>query len=195
MIYHPEKKELIIDKNINELDKFVIDFVRTLKNYVIVSGYVSIITGRSRATEDVDLLVPKMSLIEFRNIWNIVLDQGFECLNTTKVDEAYKFLEEHAIRFARKDKPIPNMEFKIMKNDIDKYSFDNKITVKIKNHKLFISPFEMQIAFKLFLGSQKDIEDAKHIYILFEQNINKDELAKLCMQLKVSKKLDELIWK
>jgi hypothetical protein len=48
MQYLIDKKEIILDKELNNLDKFVIDFVSLLDNYVIVSGYVSILFGRSR---------------------------------------------------------------------------------------------------------------------------------------------------
>ena len=50
-------KEIKLNKELNKLDKFVIDFCKLLDRYVIVSGYVSILFGRSRSTEDVDLLI------------------------------------------------------------------------------------------------------------------------------------------
>ena len=37
---------------------------------------------------------------------------------------------------------------------------------------LYISPLELQIPFKLFLGSEKDIEDARHLYKIFQKYIN-----------------------
>ncbi|MBU5688714.1 MAG: hypothetical protein KQA41_00585 [Candidatus Aenigmarchaeota archaeon] len=61
MIY--EKNRIFLkNKKINNLDKFVIKFVKILEKYtryVIVSGYVSILFGRSRATEDIDIIVEK----------------------------------------------------------------------------------------------------------------------------------------
>ena len=65
MEYNQIAKEIRINKVLNELDKFVIEFVNILEKhvgYVIVSGYVSILLGRARASEDVDLLVPEMNL-------------------------------------------------------------------------------------------------------------------------------------
>ena len=177
-----EKKEIILNKNINELDKFVLDFCRNLDNYVLVSGYVSILFGRSRATEDVDLLISKMPLEKFKEIWDIIKEKDFECINTLNVEDAFKMLDEYAIRFCRKGKPVPNMEFKRSSNEIHEYSLKNKIKVKIKDGFLFISPIEMQIAYKLMLGkggNEKDLEDAKHFYELFKENINKEELFNL----------------
>ncbi len=193
MEYDAEKREIKLERKINELDKFVVDFCSILDDYVIVSGYVSILFGRSRATEDVDLLVPAMSEKEFLNIWRKLYDAGFECLNTAKTREAFDMLKEHAIRFARKNKPLPNMEFKLIKNDLERYSFENKLKVNLKTGSLFISPIEMQIAFKLSLGSEKDIEDAKHLYVLFKDKINKEELLSLIEKLEVNDKFEIII--
>ena len=190
MNYDPGKKEIVLGRKINDLDKFVLDFVSLLEEYVIVSGYVSILTGRSRATEDVDLLIPELNKAKFENIWDKLYSKGFECLNTSISGEAYNSLKDYAIRFSRKGKPIPNMEFKIIKNDIDRYSFEHKIKVRLKEGLLLISPLEMQIAYKLYLGSEKDIEDAKHLYILFKDKLNKVELLSLAGQLKVEHKLE-----
>ena len=56
------KNTIKLYKEINELDKFVLKFVEVLQKhtlYVIVSGYVAILLGRNRATDDIDIFVPK----------------------------------------------------------------------------------------------------------------------------------------
>lgn len=201
MEYYPDKREIILDRELSNLDLFVNDFVKILKrhmDYVIVSGYVSILLGRTRATEDVDLLIPKMEFGKFNSLFEDLIKNGFECANTMIVNEAYGMLNSHAIRFFKKGSPIPNIEFKVIKNDIDKYSFDNQIKVKINNDLLIISSLEMQVAFKLFLAadgtdrelqSDKDIEDARHIYKLFEDKINKEELLSIIDKLNIQKRL------
>ena len=190
MEYSEKDGTIRFHRKLSELDKFVLDFTSLLDEYVVVSGYVSILFGRSRATEDIDLLIPKIDINKFQLIWEKIHNKGFECLNTEKADEAFKLLDEHAIRFAKKGKPVPNIEFKIMKNDVDAYSYENKIKVIMDKGELFISPIEMQIAYKLFLGSEKDIEDAKHLYDLFLEKINKDELSYLIDKLNVRDRLD-----
>ncbi|MCK9596032.1 hypothetical protein M0R19_02530 [Candidatus Pacearchaeota archaeon] len=191
MEYSENKKEIILNRELNELDKFVLDFCEILGNdYVIVSGYVSILFGRSRATEDVDLLAPKMNMEEFYIVWEKITKK-FECINTSDPKEAFDMLNEFAIRFCRKGKPVPNMEFKIIKNDIDEYSLKNKIDVIINQRKLFISPLEMQIAYKLYLSSEKgdkDIEDARHLYRLFLDKLNKEKLSSFISKLKAGSK-------
>ncbi len=191
MKYDKEEKSVILDREINKLDRFVLDFIDILEkhtDYVVVSGYVSILFGRSRATEDIDLLVPEINEREFQRLWEKIYGNGFECINTSKEKEAIDMLKEHAIRFARTGQPLPNIEFKKIKNDLDKYSFKNKIKVILNKGKLYISPFEMQIAYKLFLGSEKDLEDAKHLYDIFKEKLNKEELVYLIDKLNVGDK-------
>lgn len=197
MEYDLVKREIILNRKLNKLDSFVLDFVNLLDNYVIVSGYVSILFGRSRATEDVDLLVPEMEDKEFNILWDKLHKNNFECINTFNSSEAFKMLKEHAIRFFEKNKPTPNIEFKIIKMDLEKYAFENRIKVILKGGILEISPLELQIAYKLFLAadgteeelqSDKDIEDARHLYQIFKEKLNKDELLIFINKLNVEKK-------
>ncbi len=53
-----DEKNIKLDRELNELDLFVLDFVKILEKqvkYVLISGYVALLFGRSRTTEDVDL--------------------------------------------------------------------------------------------------------------------------------------------
>src|SRR3989344_2584256 len=187
MDYDASKGEIILEKELNKLDLFVLDFVANLNKYVIVSGYVSILFGRARSSEDIDLLVPKLSEKEFLDLWNILSNKGFWCINTSKSSEAFEMLSEHAIRFC-KNEPVPNMEFKIIKNELDEFAYEHKIKVSLNDKTLYISPLELQIAFKLYLGSDKDIEDARHIYKTFNEKINKEELELFVDKLDVRSK-------
>jgi tRNA U34 5-carboxymethylaminomethyl modifying enzyme MnmG/GidA len=180
MIYNKEKREIILKRKISNLDKFVIDFTNLLDKYVLVSGYVSILFGRARATEDIDLLIPKCDFKNFEKLWEKIHKNGFECINTSNVKDAFDMLNQFAIRFARKNKAIPNMEFKIIKNDLDNYSFNNKLKVIIGKNTLFISDLEMQIAYKKYLlKSDKDIEDAMHLEGLFKEKLDYAKINKL----------------
>ena len=60
-----------IDRELSDLDTFTIDFVKILKKYtkyVLVSGYVSILLGRSRSSEDVDIIIQKIDFSTFQNL-------------------------------------------------------------------------------------------------------------------------------
>ena len=64
-----DKKTIQIDRELSDLDKFTLDFVKILKKhtkYVIVSGYVAILLGRARASEDVDIIIPRIDFSTFK---------------------------------------------------------------------------------------------------------------------------------
>lgn len=203
MEYDAKRKEIRSNKILNELDKFVIDFISIIEkytDYVIVSGYVSILLGRSRASEDVDLLAPKMTFSRFKEMFDELINKDYECVNTSDIKDAYKMLDEHAIRFYR-GIPVPNIELKQISNEIHKDAFNNKLTVKLKEKNLFISPLELQIAYKLSLmsdgnfeeiSSDKDFEDAKHLYEAFKEKLNKEKLIKYVKLFKVEDKWELL---
>ena len=53
-----------LDRELSDLDIFVLDFVKVLEqhvHYVLISGYVAILFGRSRTTEDVDMFIEQLS--------------------------------------------------------------------------------------------------------------------------------------
>ena len=52
----------IKDKSL--LDKFCIDFCKIVERhtpYIIVSGFLAIASGRIRGTEDIDMIIPRLS--------------------------------------------------------------------------------------------------------------------------------------
>ena len=53
----------------------------------------------------------------------------------------------------------------------------------------FISPLEIQIAYKMFLGSLKDLEDAKFLFELFKYEIDKKLLISFLLLLNVDRKV------
>ena len=181
------------------------DFINILKkysDYVIVSGYVSILLGRTRSSEDVDLLIPNMNFETFNLLFNDLVKEGFECANTMNIQEAFDMWHQHAIRFIKKGSFLPNMEFKMILNDIQKYALDNKVKVVFGDNFLYISSLELQIPFKLSLisdidlnevSSDKDFEDAKHVYDYFKEDLNMERLLYFVRLLKVESKFDMLI--
>lgn len=204
MEYVAEKKEIRFkEKVLDKLDKFTIDFVEILEkhvDYVIVSGYVAIALGRTRASEDIDLLVPKMDMAKFVILFDDLIKRGYECANTSKSEEAYRILDEHAIRFY-KGIPLPNIEFKLISNDVHRNAFENRIELILKGKSLFISPLELQIAYKLSLmsnapleeiSSDKDFEDAKHLYDLFKDKLDMEKLLYFVRYFKVESKWELL---
>lgn len=184
------KGKIVFDKELSDLDKFVIDFVDILNEtgirYVIVSGYVSILFGRSRATEDIDLFIETVSKQKFDEFMKIIGERDMWALNSTDNTELYSMLRDNlAIRIAEKGKAIPNFELKFAKKDTDFFSLNSPIKVVIKGNEILISPIEIQLAYKLYLGSEKDIEDAVHIYQIFKEKLDRNLLNSMIQKLKV----------
>ncbi len=179
-----------LEKELTSLDRFVIDFTLILNNlnikYVIVSGYIPILFGRNRASEDIDMLIEKIDFGKFENFWKNMLNK-FECLNVEDINDAYRnyLLQGSSIRISKKGEFVPNMEIKLLKDNLDLWTLKWRRKVSLNKNIIFISPMELQIPFKLFLGSEKDIEDAKYLYSLFKDKIDIKLLLKFNRKLKI----------
>lgn len=180
----------IKNKVASKLDVYVIDFINVLKkymDYVVVSGYVSILFGRSRGTEDIDILIKKIDFDTFIKLYKELIEKNYWFLNADKPAELYGMLENKlAIRTAAKDTVIPNIEIKFVKSELDIISLKEHRVAKIGNESINISPIELQIAFKLYLGSDKDIEDAIYLYNIFLEHLSKVKLKQYMDILKVN---------
>jgi hypothetical protein len=172
-----KEKEIILDKELSDLDKFTIEFINILKKhtkYVLISGYVSILLGRSRGSEDIDVLIPQLNKEELIKLEEDLKNHNFYCLNTKNIN---KMLNEGlAVRFAKNNTVIPNVEVKFIKNKIEEFALKDSIKVRIKKQSLIISNLELQIAVKeQLLKSPKDLEDARHLRNI--TNINQNKLT------------------
>ena len=170
-----------LERELSELDKFVLDFVKVLENhasYVIISGYVAILFGRTRTTEDVDMFIERLDLTRAKQLYEDLLLHGFWALNASSEEDFFSSVSENiAVRFARKGVVIPNMEVKFVKDYLDKLTLENKVKVFTRGGIICVSELALQIAYKRFvLKSEKDVEDAQHLQKWFnisEENVNK----------------------
>jgi hypothetical protein len=181
-------------KEITTLDKLVIKFIKTMDDvdYVIVSGYIAIFFGRIRGTEDIDILLNKMDIKQIEELHGKLLKSGFEPVNNVKdAKEAYELLSEgSSLRYAEKGTWAPNFELKFVMKPLDRHAMDNKMKVTFNDkYSMYISPIELQIAFKLWLGSDKDYEDARYIYNIFKTYIGIKKLHGFISELHVKKEI------
>jgi len=180
--YHIDNDTIIIERDLTELDIFVKDFLNILKkhsDYLIVSGYVSIATGRTRGTEDVDLLLPPLSEETFTQLFNELTENGFWCYQGDSADMAYKYIQEvNNIRFARSNQMFPNMEI-VPFNETKRtksFEFNHPQKIKIKDFEFKIPQLEFEILYKeLVLTGKKDIADARHLRIFFVDILKKEK--------------------
>ena len=80
MEYNKEKREIVLKRDLSALDKFVLDFVKILEkhiNYVIISGYISILLGRARATEDIDIFIEKITAEKFSKLYKDIKKSNY----------------------------------------------------------------------------------------------------------------------
>lgn len=196
MEFEFKEGEILFKRELSDLDKFVIDFVDVLNQnnikYVIISGYVSILFGRSRTTEDIDLFIEKITIEKFKRLIKDFESKGMWIINELNAENAYKMVEDNlGIRVAERGKAIPNFEIKFPKKDLDNLSLQKPLKVIVNGKNILISPLEIQIAYKLYLGSDKDLEDAVYIYEIFKQNLNKTLLNNVLNELDVKRKADK----
>ncbi|MFH0955057.1 MAG: nucleotidyltransferase [Candidatus Micrarchaeota archaeon] len=195
------KRKIVFNRPLSELDRLVLKFVKVLEKqkveYVIISGYVAILFGRSRNTEDVDLFIEELDFAKFESLWNALNESGFECINAENAKEAFEdYLNEKlAILFAEKGSFEPNFELKFPKSKYNRYSLENKIEVVLNKEPLMVSELELQIAFKLSLGSDKDFEDCRHLFNVFKDYLNMDLLKSHISELRVEKQAERILWK
>lgn len=191
------------EKELGNLDKFFISFTKILLkekvDYVLISGYVAILFGRNRESEDIDLFIEKISFEKFNKLWNALQDE-FECVTTLNVNDAYdNYLNtNHAIRFSYKNKFVPNIEIKFPKVELDEWVLKNKLSVYLDCNLILVSKIEPQIAYKLFLSSEegdKDMEDARFLYGLFKDNLDENLLIEFNQKLNIQDKFIKYIRK
>ena len=184
-----KKGEIVYpNKELTSLDRLVLRFLKAIDfKYVIISGYIAILFGRSRNTEDIDLFIEKIPADKFNRFCKKLDALGFYLLDAEDVADAYDRLNEgYSVRFAEEGEVEPNFELKFPKKDTDYHSMNNRVKVIINNkHKVMTAPMELQIAYKLYLGSEKDELDARHLYGVFKENINRKELKTFMNYLNV----------
>jgi len=71
---------LVVDREPNDLDELAILFSNHLDSvgieHVFISGYVAILTGRARATEDIDVLIERTSTDKIDQLVAELTDEG-----------------------------------------------------------------------------------------------------------------------
>lgn len=188
---------LVVDRETNDLDELAIRFSTILDvdvNHVFTSGYVAILAGRSRATEDIDVLLKPLddetiarlaSRLKDDELWGpaMPLDSMAEML--TGGDNIW---------IARDGEMVLHLEVKFVDDEYDRASLKNKITARISSvgAELPIGPLELRIAYKLYLGAQKDFEDAVHLYAMFEETLSTREIEQWVEKLGVEDEYERL---
>ncbi len=181
--YFLDNETIRINREMTELDLFLKKFLEVIKkdsSYLVVSGFVSIPSGRTRGTEDIDVLIPVPEKGEFCEMFDDLIKNEFWCYPSEGYDSAYAYVKSlESIRFAKKDERFPNREFiPIDGTKKAKYfEFTRLQKIKVSNFEFLIPPIEFEILYKeIILGGEKDIAGAKHLREFFSEIISKNKL-------------------
>lgn len=170
--------EITVNKEITKLDEFVIKLLSIIEKYTkyaIIGGYCSIFFGRGRATEDIGVFMEDIPYKKFEEMYDELTGEGYELT----IDDPKSLYDDYlhdslSIRVWEKGFPLLNIEVKIAKKKTQKEALNNRLTINFNGKKIYFGRIEAQIAYKRYiLKSQKDLEDARHLEIVFK-NLNKE---------------------
>jgi hypothetical protein len=180
-----DRGTIFLEKSsLSEDDRIAMLFAETLNElgvrYSVIAGYVAILFGRARRSDDIDFITYPLAEDEFLKFCLLLRDRGFKLVqgdigSESSIRKVYEgYLERgFSIRFTYGDLILPNIWFKTARSPLQYYGIDNSLTVIVnKKHLIKIAPLELQISYKLYLGSEKDLGDAVFLYTLFRQALN-----------------------
>ena len=140
----------IKDRNI--LDLFCEEFCAIVEKhcrYIVVSGFLAIASGRTRGTEDIDMIIERLNFDKFKLLLKDLTKKGFVCMQSPDAEEVYSYLKDNiSVRFTRKDKELPEMEVKFAKDFLDEYQLKNRVKLELTGLKVWFSNINVNIAFK-----------------------------------------------
>lgn len=187
---------LVVNRELNELDNLAIQFSEILDDvgveHVFVSGYVAILAGRSRATEDIDVLLDRVDSDTIDRLVDRL--EREEMWGPAMPLHRMEALLEDNIWVAREGEMVPHLEAKFVDDEYDRASLNDHITAELTSvgAELPIGPIELGIAYKLYLGTRTDFEDAAHLYLSFEESLSIPELERYVTELGVKEEYDQL---
>ncbi|MDP2925701.1 MAG: hypothetical protein Q8N99_04990 [Nanoarchaeota archaeon] len=178
-------KRKVDDKTL--LDKFVEDFCKIIEKhvkYIVCSGFVAIAHGRTRGTEDIDMIIEKIPEERFILMHNDLIKNGFACMQSDNPDKLYEdyLLKNNSIRYVIDEEGYfpPEMEIKFAKDILDEEQIKERVKFPLTKLDIYFSSIESNIAFKEeYLKSEKDIEDAKHLRIVYEDVIDENKINEI----------------
>ncbi|MCK5291101.1 MAG: hypothetical protein KAR39_03675 [Thermoplasmata archaeon] len=183
-------KRISFPRELSKLDELALHFSEQLSStgikHVFLSGYIAILFGRNRMSEDIGVVCEVVSFETFDAFWKDI-HETLDCIITSDPKDAYDvYLRKGvAIRFAHKGEFIPNVEMKFKSTEMHREALSHALDAVVNERHIPISPLEQQIAYKLFMASEKDIEDARFLFKLFQENLEMGKLSSYLDSLEV----------
>jgi len=85
-----------------------------------------------------------------------------------------------SVRYTYSDSFLPEMELRFVSDPLDEYQIQTRTKIPLTGLDIYFSTVEMNIAFKEFyLKSDKDLEDAKHLRMVYADSLREEEIVKI----------------
>lgn len=187
---------LVVDREPNRLDDLAISFSAILEDlaidHVFVSGYVSILAGRARSTEDIDALLEHLDSATASALVDRLTEDGYWGPAMPLASLPAMLDRGDPIWVAPGEQVTPHIEAKPVRDEFDRGSLSGRVPAQIGDRTIPIGPLELQIAYKLSLGSRRDLEDAVHLYTIFEEDLDSARLEQWVEKLGVREDYERL---
>lgn len=191
-----ESDRIVLDKPASDLDRLILSVAEHLESrdieYSVVSGYVAVLFGRARSTEDIDVIVERFDEETAENLGADLKEDGFwgPAMALSTLYET--LLDEVPIRIAMEETMIPSVELKWPTDRYDRASIDESVTVVLPEGSLEVGSIELQIAYKLSMGARRDREDALHLLEVFQGTIDESAMERYVTELGVEEEYARL---
>ena len=187
---------VVIDKPPSDLDRLMLEVGDILDDvgieYSVVSGYVVVLFGRSRATEDIDVITERFDEETADELTNRLQEAGYWG-SAMPLDDLHETLSDDLpVRIAEEGHRVPNVELKFVSDEYDRISLDNAISIRLGGETLCVGSLEFQIAYKLDMGAQKDYEDALYLHEVVGPSLNRTALEEYVTKLGVEDEYEQL---
>jgi hypothetical protein len=182
--------DLVVERSANELDELAVAFSDVLSElgieHVFIAGYLAILTGRARSTEGIDVLIERLSRSETTRLVEKLEAEDYWG-PAMPLAEMYGTLSAGTnIWVAPTEQMTPHLEVKFPTDEFDRASLSSSLDAHIAGETIPVGELELQIAYKLHLGSRTDFEDAAHLYTLFRESLRTSRLESWVEKLGVS---------
>ncbi|MFW9915579.1 MAG: DUF6036 family nucleotidyltransferase [Candidatus Thorarchaeota archaeon] len=157
-------------------------------DYVLIGGLAATIFGRPRTTMDIDVIIENN-------------EESIKKLQITLRKDGFDFNEDEILIAINEKSHCSifhnNFPFRIdlqgIYSPLDERSFQHRIEMSILDLETFIEKPEDLIVAKLVYGSQRDLEDAKGIFLRQGDKLDLEYIRIFAAKEGVNNKLDQIL--
>jgi hypothetical protein len=187
---------VVIDKPPSDLDRLMLEVGGILDDvgieYSVVSGYVAVLFGRARATEDIDVITERFDEGTADELAERLQEAGYWGSAMPLEDVHATLADDIPVRVAEDEHRVPNVELKFASDEYDHISLEDAITVRLDGETLRVGSLEFQIAYKLDMGARRDYEDALYLHEVVGPSLNRTALERYVKKLGVEDEYERL---